>query len=307
MEGITYNIRNSATPTINAAWTVSGTGSKVVVGDGTNACTLTLPSGTSTYSSVSTDVSNNATIKYQNASAPSFGTAQFLSGSVYEHNLGSSGGTIPTATWNSNSTCRLKYSSNTSSSPGGLNQTFGKFEIDLAAGQTNNNIVITPTNVTNEFRVTGTGGGSIELQALVIDGNYIQTGGTVKVRSSTGSSSANVKGSFTLSGGSFMITDANGSANQSQLTVDGTCSLNGGTFSFLNTSSTSGVAFMILKGTTTIGSGVTFGGFLLTTSGFYFDRSSAGNVSVNIAHPFSSGTIRNAFFYNTTNGQVLLQ
>ncbi|MBU3660286.1 MAG: hypothetical protein FGM14_10470 [Flavobacteriales bacterium] len=299
---VTYNIRNNAAPTIGAAWTVSGTGSKIIVGDGTNACTLTLPSGTAIYNSVATDVSNNATVKFQNATAPTFGTTQFLSGSIYEHNLGASGGTIPTATWNSNSTCRLKYTANTSSSPSGLNQTFGKFEIDLAAGQTNNNLIITPTNVTNEFRVTSTGGGSIELQALVIDGNYVQTGGTAKIRAATGASSANVKGSFTLSGGSFMITDANGSGNQSQITVDGDCSLNGGTFSFLNTSGTSGVAFMIIRGgTTTIGSGVTFSGFLLTTSGFYFNRLTAGTMNVNIAQPFSSGSIRNAFYYNTTN------
>jgi hypothetical protein len=137
---------------------------------------------------------------------------------------------------------------------------------------------------------------------LVIDGNYVQTGGTAKIRYAAGAgSNANVKGSFTLSGGSFMINDANGSANQSQLTVDGACNLNGGTFSFLNTSGTSGVAFMILKGTTTIGSGVTFSGFLLTTSGFYFNRATAGTIDLNIAHPFSSGSIRNCFYYNTTN------
>ena len=63
--GNTFNIRNNATPTIGASWTVSGTGSKVIVGDGTNSCTLTLPSGSNVYSSVATDVSNNATIKYK--------------------------------------------------------------------------------------------------------------------------------------------------------------------------------------------------------------------------------------------------
>jgi len=38
-----FNIRNNATPTIGAAWTVSGTGSSIVVGDGTNACNFTIP------------------------------------------------------------------------------------------------------------------------------------------------------------------------------------------------------------------------------------------------------------------------
>src|ERR1700722_5410604 len=42
--GQIFNIRNNAAPTINANWTVSGTGSYIVVGDGTNACNFQIPS-----------------------------------------------------------------------------------------------------------------------------------------------------------------------------------------------------------------------------------------------------------------------
>ena len=43
--GITYNLRNNATPSVAANWTVSGAGSKIIVGDGTNPCNLTISTG----------------------------------------------------------------------------------------------------------------------------------------------------------------------------------------------------------------------------------------------------------------------
>ena len=70
--GITYNIRNNATPTIGSAWTVSGSGSKVVTGDGTNACNFTIPGGSAFTGTI--DVSANATLTIQNTSIPTFGT-----------------------------------------------------------------------------------------------------------------------------------------------------------------------------------------------------------------------------------------
>src|SRR4051794_1284265 len=60
-----FNVRNNAAPTIASSWTVSGTGSKVIIGDGTNACTFTIPSGI-TYSSLATDINNNGKVKNQN-------------------------------------------------------------------------------------------------------------------------------------------------------------------------------------------------------------------------------------------------
>jgi hypothetical protein len=43
-----FNVRNNATPTVGADWTVSGTLSKIVVGDGTNACAFTAANNIST-------------------------------------------------------------------------------------------------------------------------------------------------------------------------------------------------------------------------------------------------------------------
>ncbi|MFY7879967.1 MAG: beta strand repeat-containing protein, partial [Lacibacter sp.] len=289
-------IRANHTMTISSAVAIDET---VVEASGTvvhnSSGTVTLSNGTGT------DLQINGTWRRQGSGAISTtGTIDVGSGGVYEHNLGASGGSIPTASWNANSTLLINYTANTISSPTNLTQTFGKLEINCPS-QTSTNLVFTPTNVVTEFRVTSTGSGSFQLQSLVIDGNYIQTNGTMKILQSTGTATANIKGAFTLNGGTFMITDANGSGNPVSLTIDGSCDLSGGTFIFANTSGTSGVASFILKGTTTIGSGVSFGGFIPTTTGFYFNRATAGTINVNIAHPFSSGTIRNCFYYNTTN------
>ncbi|MEY3084507.1 MAG: hypothetical protein RL037_687, partial [Bacteroidota bacterium] len=107
--GNTFNIRNNATPTIGASWTVSGTGSKIVVGDGTNACNFTVP-GALTVTSPTTDVSNNGTITRTTSGGNSWGTLTFASGAKYVHNI--NGGTLPTATWNSNSTLQIDQSIN---------------------------------------------------------------------------------------------------------------------------------------------------------------------------------------------------
>lgn len=65
-DGVTFNIRNNATPTIAANWTVAGTGSKIVVGDGTNPCTLNVASGFSITGSM--DVSASGTLSLGNGS-----------------------------------------------------------------------------------------------------------------------------------------------------------------------------------------------------------------------------------------------
>lgn len=58
--GNVFFIRNNANPTIIANWTVSGTGSKVVLGDGINPCNFTIGSALVFIGTI--DASANATI-----------------------------------------------------------------------------------------------------------------------------------------------------------------------------------------------------------------------------------------------------
>ncbi len=81
----TYNIRNNAAPTLGVTnWVVSGTGSNIVLGDGTNACNLTVPAAYSCTGSM--NISNNATLTAQNATLPTLSVLN--SGSTVNYNSG---------------------------------------------------------------------------------------------------------------------------------------------------------------------------------------------------------------------------
>lgn len=65
-----FNVVNQANATIGADWDVAGTGSKVIVGNGTNATTLTVPANFMITSTTKIDVLNNATLKILNITKP---------------------------------------------------------------------------------------------------------------------------------------------------------------------------------------------------------------------------------------------
>ena len=65
----TYNIRNNPAPTLGVTnWVVSGTGSNIVLGDGTNPYNLTIPAAYSCTGTV--NIANNATLTIQNSTVP---------------------------------------------------------------------------------------------------------------------------------------------------------------------------------------------------------------------------------------------
>lgn len=70
--GQTFNVVNNAAPTISAPWTVSGATSKVVVGNGIDPVTFTVPAG-SAFTGV-VDISAQAALVLNDASTPTFGT-----------------------------------------------------------------------------------------------------------------------------------------------------------------------------------------------------------------------------------------
>ena len=81
-DGAIYEIRNRATATIGSNWIVSGSASKVVVGDGTNAIDFTIPSGFALTGTI--DISNAAELTIENTTPPTFGT--FATNSTIEYN-----------------------------------------------------------------------------------------------------------------------------------------------------------------------------------------------------------------------------
>ncbi len=79
-DGYTYYIRNNATPTIGANWTVSGTGSKVVV-EAVSSSNFSVPSGFSFTGTI--DVESGATLTLTNTVVPTLGTLGATSTVVY--------------------------------------------------------------------------------------------------------------------------------------------------------------------------------------------------------------------------------
>ncbi|WP_396146780.1 T9SS sorting signal type C domain-containing protein [Flavobacterium sp.] len=85
------------------------------------------------------------------------------------------------------------------------------------------------------------------------------------------------------------------------LNVDGNINLVGGTFSL---ATSSGVGFLVARGpSVTISENVTFAGLIPGATGFYFNRNVEQTLT--IAHPFSSGNVRNRFFVSTINSNVI--
>jgi hypothetical protein len=89
-----FNVRNNATPTIAANWTVSGTGSKIIVGDGTAACNFQIPSTFTCTGKI--DVASNATLSIARTTNPTFGTLNATSTVVFN---GTASQTIPAVTY----------------------------------------------------------------------------------------------------------------------------------------------------------------------------------------------------------------
>lgn len=89
-----FNVRNNAAPTIAANWTVSGAGSKIIVGDGTVACNFQIPA---TFTCTSTiDVASNATLSIAGTTNPTLGTLSATSTVIFN---GTANQTIPVVTY----------------------------------------------------------------------------------------------------------------------------------------------------------------------------------------------------------------
>ncbi|MDP4117013.1 MAG: hypothetical protein Q8903_12810, partial [Bacteroidota bacterium] len=93
--GQVFLIQNRSDATLGAAWSIAdnSTGSKIIIGDGTNSCNFTIPSGSPVTGTI--DISNNAILTLQDNAVPTFGN--ITSGTI---NFAQSGAfTIPINTY----------------------------------------------------------------------------------------------------------------------------------------------------------------------------------------------------------------
>jgi hypothetical protein len=169
---------------------------------------LTLNNGVATDLAVNGTCSVNGTL-INTGTITIAGTVSVNSGGTYEH--AQNGGTIPSATWDSNSSCLV--TGITTTLPSGLNQTFGNFTWDCA-GQGGNDLDLytngLPT-INGDFSVVDTGSsGSIRLTrnsdlSLIVGGSFIQTGGIVNLSWGSGVLTMDIAGNILVSGSSTLL------------------------------------------------------------------------------------------------------
>ncbi len=226
----TFQIQNNASPTIGASWTVSGTGSKIIVGDGTNACELTIPSNY-VVTSTATDIAANATITRTSSVSQSFGTLNVLSGGTYKH--AHNGGTIPTATWATNSNFAVTGITSVTSLIG-LNQAFHHFTWNCASQTSAFNAAGNLTTVNGNLTISTTNSGSFILTStlsptLAIAGDLNIEGGTFTLSTSSGVPTINLNGDFNQSGGTINMQTSGTASHYSVINFSGNFNQTAGT------------------------------------------------------------------------------
>lgn len=216
------NIQNGHSMTIGTSVTVDqltiDAGGTISISAGR---TLTVANGSAT------DLTNNGTLINSgtltiNASA----AVSHAASSLYRHSQ--NGGTIPTATWASSSTCEITGTSTTV--PSGITQNFGNLTWN-SSGQTANLGLNANMSIQGNFTMQNSGSGRVHLtdaflsnRTFSIGGNYVGTGGEFRLSNSSGTGTMTVSGNCTLSGGILM---GNNSTAGTTTTINGNLSMSG--------------------------------------------------------------------------------
>ena len=149
----------------------------------------------------------------------------FQSGSTYVHDR--SGGSIPAASWNPNSTCEIHGVVTTL--PAGLTQTFGNLTWN-STNQTTGLIIDAPLDIAGDLTIASTGTGNLRVSGIetpltvTVGGDFSHSGGEFRLSGSTGNVTMTVGGDFTDSGGEFRLSNSSGTAT---MTVGGDFNVSG--------------------------------------------------------------------------------
>lgn len=318
-----FNIRNQANPTITANWTVSGTNSKIIVGDGTNACNFSIPSNRS-YTGTA-DVSNNATLTITNTTIPTLGTLNANSTVVFN---GTGNQTIPVATYG-NLTCA---GSNTCSMAGSTTIA-GTLTVTNSANLDLNNTLwstyaynvasfVVSNSATVDFGSVGFLGASTTMD---LSGDYTQSGtgyiqtsgyenngiiyftGTAQTISQSGSDNVNYvvnSGSRVTLGSNFTMGGGGGyTGNTGTFTVNSGATLDCGTYVIQNYSTLITTSMTVSSGATLITANPV-GISSLGTTGSIQLASSSFSSGANYIYDGSAAQITGLFATTPVSGTV---
>ena len=285
-----YENAAGASFTNNSVFTIDNDADFLGNGTFVNAGTMNITSstGATTFENyVNTNntggtINVNSASTFLNGTGGSFGlgngTILMNAGSFYQHSQ--NGGTIPTATWNSTSTCTITGITNTALA-GGLAQSFGNFVWNCTSQSATINLAGLLTTVNGSLTISDIGASKI-LQLAVgtnptinIGGDFVMSSnsGDILQFASTGSPVINVTGNFTLSGGKILMCSTgspvlnvtgnfthssstssntfimtNGAAGAPVINITGNFSLSGNSSGALTMSASSGIGTINLTG-----------------------------------------------------------
>lgn len=217
------------------------------------------------------------------------GAASLIVTGIYEHALSTVGGTIPRAVWNTGSTCQVTGLTSASAAPARLNQSFYDLVWNCPSQSNAITIFLPPTAVSRNFAVSATGSGRLGLSGTTLSTlNFLQSGGSFRLESSSGTTVLQVAGSFTQSGGTMH--SGTGGSGTAILHFNGTSQQS---VSFFNTAPTgdgityrvSNPAGIILSGTGTLNSTFNIG----PTGGIRLSVAAAAPISTSLTFVYAQG------------------
>ncbi len=278
-------VRNGHTVTISASVSADQctieAGGQVSVNSGQ---TLTINNGNGT------DLTVNGTL-YNSGTVTNNGTITFNSGSTYNH--ARNGGTIPTATWNTNSTCLI--TGITSTEPIFGAQNFGNLVYNSPGRGGPYNLGTTSFNINGNFQITNTGGNNqlyMNFTPLNISKDLIIDGGNFSLSGSATPRTINIGGNLVMSNGSLIPGSGNNSAGTETVNVTGNVTISGGT---LDLAQNTGIGIINIQGN------------FSHTGGTVTETSSATGNSINFtgssAQTYSSTGTSNTINYTVNNSQ----
>jgi hypothetical protein len=328
-----FNIVNNATPTIAANWTVSGTGSYIVVGDGTNACNFQIP--TNYYCKGTVNVSANATLTIANTTIPTLGTLNSNSTVIFD---GTNNQTIPAVTYGN-----LTYSGSATGTMAGGCTISGTLSL------TNGYLVLDNSNTNNYTYTVGSftlstpyyvdfGSGAGGTATMNLSGNLTQTGvGWIYTSGNTPNGTINFTGtnqnvlevfseymSYVILSGSEVTLNGNFTYDGEDtyyvgnFTVNSGATLNCGTYDLLTTTDNNATTFtlsggggLITANTAGIASSGTTGSIQIPSSTFssaanYIYNGSAAQITGVFTTTPTAGTVNNLTIDNSSTTGVTL-
>ncbi len=294
----TGSIQVTGTKTYNTGnYTYNGSSAQVIGNGPSTVTSMTINNAAGV--SLSTTVTVTETLTLSAGSLTVSGTLIFLNGSTYNHAI--DGGTIPTATWNTGSTCKITGVVSGTSFAGGVNQTFSNFTWDCPSQTGTFSLAANggTMDIDGTLTVNRTGTGAlatgVSFQPSLTVGNYAQTGGTVYIcnNASGQTRTLTVEGSFTLNQSTttsaFYVSYSNGNGIlnlKGSLTITAGTLTQSGTSSNVNFSGTTTQTYSKTGGTIsnavnfTINSGATvdLGTSVLDGSSGTFTMASGGSI-----------------------------